>query len=517
LHCIYLVAGVRLFKKMRYDFHTKKFADKDVDANKLAIAGSDGDITWSELEKLVETISSQFKQLNIPKGHPVIIYGHKEYLFPAAMLACIHSSIPYVPIDKMYPIERINKIISVTESQVLINCSDEKNDFHLPIHISKKLEVTRHAAADFSDKIYGTATDPLQYIIFTSGSTGEPKGVQITKDASVAFTDWLINDYGYTANDIFINQAPFSFDLSLYDLMSTYAVGGSIVLNTAEVAKDQLLFLKRIALYQCTTWISTPSFVFTFLRNPDFCPEKLPHLKTFLFIGEEFPNRTAAALKKIFPQARLLNAYGPTEATVATTLIEITEDIIKNEPSLPIGYPMPGSELYIENPDEQTGEGELIIAGTHVSIGYFKNETLNEKKYFVHNGKRAFRTGDVAYFKGDVLFFIGRNDDQVKMHGFRIELNEINNVISEIPEIADAVTIPLKRNNEVKKIVSFITLKKTIEKDSIKQLVLKHTTNKLPYYMIPGDVAIVNELPYNTNHKIDKKQLIENYILQQTS
>ncbi len=502
---------------MRYDFLAKKFTDKNNQIDKLAVAGSDGDITWGELEILVEKIAAQLKKINVPQGHPVIIYGHKEYFFPAAMLACIHSSIPYVPIDKMYPLERINKIIAVTESQVLIDCSDEKIEFHLPVHINKKFEIATYATPDFSEKIYGTPDDPLQYIIFTSGSTGEPKGVQITKNASVAFTDWLINDYGYTQNDVFINQAPFSFDLSLYDLMSTYAVGGSIVLNTADVAKDQILFLNRIRDYKCTTWISTPSFVFTFLRNTDFSPEKLPYLKTFLFIGEEFPNRTAAALKKIFPQARLLNAYGPTEATVATTLIEITEDIIKNEPSLPIGYPMPGSELYIENPDEKTGEGELIIAGTHVSIGYFKNEELNAKKYFVHNGKRAFRTGDVAYFKGDVLFFIGRNDDQIKMHGFRIELNEINNVISELPEIADAVTVPLKRNNEVKKIISFITLKKMIEAGVAKELVLKHTTSKLPYYMIPGDVAIVNELPYNTNHKIDKKQLIDNYILQQTS
>lgn len=502
---------------MKYDFHKNKFIETDILSGKLAIAGSDGDIDWTTLKCKVEKLSAELKKLHIPIGHPVIIYGHKEYFFPLAILACIHSTIPYIPIDKVYPISRIKKIAEITGSQILINCSESILNVDLAVHININIESSVFRSPDFSDKIYGTIDDPLQYIMFTSGSTGEPKGVQITKNAALTFIDWVIKDYGFTGDDVFMNQAPFTFDISLYDILSTYALGATLVLNSEKLFKEQELFLKRISDYKCTIWNSTPSFVFLYLRNPEFKGENFPHIHTFLFIGEVLPNRTACILKENFKTARIFNAYGPTEATVATTLIEITEQIIKQYPSLPIGFSMPGSTLLIEKQLPEDKEGELIIVGDHVSIGYLKNETLNAQKFFIYEGKRAFKTGDLAYYENDMLFFIGRNDDQIKMHGFRIELSEINNVICSHLLVTDAVTVPLKRNNEVKKIVSFVKLKEFVAQNELKQQLIPFMENILPYYMIPGDIVIVNEFPYTISHKIDKNKLIEIYIFQQTN
>lgn len=500
---------------MRYDFHNKQFAETDTSPDKLAIAGSDKDISWNQLKERAEFLASELKRMNIPQGHPVIIYGHKEHTYLVAMLGCIHASIPYVPADIIYPTDRIRTIATKTGSQVLINCTDTKLDVDFPILFDKEFKVVKAETADFKDRIYGEASDPLQYIIFTSGSTGEPKGVQITRDAAIMFTDWLKNDYGFSGNEVFINQAPFTFDLSMYDVLSTFVTGGSIVLNKAELFKDPDAFLARIKKYNCTVWFSTPSFVFIYLRHPEFKKENLPSLKTFLFIGEELPNRTPKVLLQLFNESRVLNAYGPTEATVATTLIEITNEIIEKCPSLPIGYAMPGSKLWIDNKETGSKEGELIISGDHVSIGYFKDPELNAKKYFMHEGKRAFRTGDLAWYEGDVLFFTGRNDDQVKMHGFRIELTEISFALCKHEAVSEAVSIPLKRNTEVKKIVSYVILKK----DAIvsKEELIQFLEKSLPYYMIPGDIVIVNEFPYNNNHKIDKKKLADLYIETQTS
>ena len=128
----------------RFRFHLKKFVETEIFPEKIAIAGSDSDIDWETLKNQTLSLSVQFKNLGIPKGHPIIIYGHKEYLFPLAMLACIHSNIPYIPIDKIYPGDRIRKIIATTGSQVLINCSDENLNTFTAITINSKFESTNH-------------------------------------------------------------------------------------------------------------------------------------------------------------------------------------------------------------------------------------------------------------------------------------------------------------------------------------------------------------------------------------
>jgi D-alanine--poly(phosphoribitol) ligase subunit 1 len=227
------------------------------------------------------------------------------------------------------------------------------------------------------------------------------------------------------------------------------------------------------------------------------------------------PNRTCALLRELFPQTQLYNAYGPTEATVATTLIRITDAIIQQHPMLPVGYPMAGSDLFIEKQNEADKEGELIISGDHVSIGYFKNEALNAEKFFLHNGKRAFRTGDLAYFEDGLLFCIGRNDDQVKMNGFRIELNEISAVLCRHEAVSDAVTVALKRNNEVKKLISFVLLSSPENAEATMSSLVPFMGKIVPYYMIPGDIVAVDAFPHSVSHKIDKKQLIADYLQRQ--
>lgn len=501
---------------MKYDFHKKEFTETNVSPEKIAVAGSDKDISWKTLQLNTEILAAEFKKAGIPQGHPIIIYGHKEYFFPLAILACIHSNTTYIPIDKIYPIDRVRKIIEKTGSQVIINCSDENPGIAFPVIINSDLEIIINYQPDFTGKTYGDSEDPLQYIMFTSGSTGEPKGVQITRSSILTFNDWAMNDFGFNENDVFMNQAPFTFDVSLCDVLNSFSLGGTLVLNSTDIVKDQESFLSRIKKYNCSVWTSTPSFAFLFLRHPQFKQEMIPSLKTFLFMGEELPNRTCSILKTSFKNSRILNAYGPTEATIVTTLVEITDDVIKKYPSLPIGYPMPASELTIEKTSPESKEGELIIVGDHVSTGYFQNEEFTKQKFFIHNGKRAFKTGDLAYYENDMLFYLGRNDDQVKMHGFRIELNEISNVICRNTLIRDAVTVPLRRNNEVKKIVSFVTVKNTIEQSQLKEQLIPFLEKSLPYYMIPGDIIIVEEFPHSSSHKIDKSRLINDYILRQT-
>ena len=321
------------------------------------------------------------------------------------------------------------------------------------------------------------------------------------------FEKWLNSDFGLSKDSVFMNQAPFSFDLSVYELVGFLSLGATIVLNSKDTIENHLLYFERLKKYSCDVWVSTPSFISKLLLSSEFEEKNIKSLKTFLFCGEVLPSNTVKRIKNSFPSSIVLNTYGPTEATVATTLIEITSDILeKYSKNLPVGYVKENSKINLLDIDEQN-IGELEIVGDNVSIGYFKNEELNKQKFEKKYEKRSFRTGDFGYFEDGLLFFVNRKDELIKLHGFRIELGEIDKELLSDKMVSESITIPLKRGNDVAKIISFVIGSKSLDIE-----VLKHNISKnLPYYMIPSDIVVLDKFPYNSNHKIDKNELINIY------
>ena len=321
------------------------------------------------------------------------------------------------------------------------------------------------------------------------------------------FEKWLNSDFGLSKDSVFMNQAPFSFDLSVYELVGFLSLGATIVLNSKDTIENHLLYFERLKKYSCDVWVSTPSFISKLLLSSEFEEKNIKSLKTFLFCGEVLPSNTVKRIKNSFPSSIVLNTYGPTEATVATTLIEITSDILeKYSKNLPVGYVKENSKINLLDIDEQN-IGELEIVGDNVSIGYFKNEELNKQKFEKKYEKRSFRTGDFGYFEDGLLFFSNRKDELIKLHGFRIELGEIDKELLSDKMVSESITIPLKRGNDVAKIISFVIGSKSLDIE-----VLKHNISKnLPYYMIPSDIVVLDKFPYNSNHKIDKNELINFY------
>jgi D-alanine--poly(phosphoribitol) ligase subunit 1 len=474
---------------MRFDLEKLEFLECEIDKDKLAISGSDKDLTWGEFKKEVEILKEEILSYNLPQGHPIIIYGHKEAKFIISIVACMSLKMPYIPIDTIYPTERLNKVVNIVNSALLINLINNKIIFD---------ESKQNTNYDLDDQIV--------YIIFTSGSTGEPKGVQITKSAILDFRFWLKKDFAFKKNNIFMNQAPFSFDLSVYEVIGFLLFGGTIILNSREIIDNYLQYFKRLEKYNCNTWVSTPSFISKFLLSENFSQTNLSNLRQFIFCGEVLPPITVKKIHHNFSGSQILNTYGPTEATVATTILDVTPDIIKKYPKvLPIGFVKENTIIKLQDIDN--GIGELIIIGDNVSIGYFKNEKLNNEKFSIIDGKKAFKTGDYGYFEDNMLFFANRKDDLIKLHGFRIETVEIDTSLLNIKNINNAITIPLKRGSEVIKLITFIIADTKINIKEIKNSISK----LLPYYMIPSDIIQIDKLPYNANHKIDKKELINIY------
>lgn len=499
---------------MRFNIVTAKFEDQGVSPRKLAVAGSDRDLTWAALEAEATSLAGQIASFNLPAGTPVLIRGHKAADMVVAMVACMMLDLPYVPLDISIPDERVRGICAITGAQLAI---DTWGTFPADVAIAMELGVLRKGQpVNAAQHTFDRPGDPVRYVIFTSGSTGEPKGVPITREAAGSFLEWMVKDFGLSDSDVFVNQASLSFDLSVYELYTSLHLGASLLLNDAETAKDAPRFLSRISRYGGSVWVSTPTFAYLYLTDPGFTGDLLPSLHSFLFCGESLPTMTATRLLDRFPRSRVLNTYGPTEATVATTMINVTREALKKYGDMPVGYPKRDTVVRTVVPDGSTASkenpGEIEIIGRNVSIGYMGMDALNATKYFVENGIRGFRTGDYGWFMDGILFFSGRRDEQVKLNGFRIELGDIAAQMLLVPGVADAIAVPLRRGGEVKRIIGFVRAEPGKQVNELKPLVHAHLIERLPLYMVPADLVFIEAFPVNSSHKTDRQALIDFYL-----
>jgi D-alanine--poly(phosphoribitol) ligase subunit 1 len=491
---------------MRFCFDSKAFVENNIEPNHLALIDVQRELTWTKFEAEVNDFCDFF-ELNSwhnRKG-PVIIYGHKQAEVVIAIYAMMKMEIPYIPIDVIFPTQRLEIIKNTANVGLIVNTSG------IPLNLENTTEVmisnnTFDIVQTYNDidtNESANVTDPLVYIIFTSGSTGEPKGVQITSEAIQSFTKWMRHDFGFTPKDVFINIALFSFDLSVYELMTFGAIGATLLLNDKDVSEQPEILLNRIEKYSGTIWVSTPSFCLSYSRIET--DKRFSSINYFLFCGETLPHSLASILLNKFPKSIIYNTYGPTEATVATTQVIINQEILDLYNPLPVGYPKRDSKLLIEN-------DEIVIIGDNVSIGYLNRPELNIEKFLLIENQRAYRTGDCGFIQDGMLFFNARTDNQVKLHGYRIELDEITAKLNDIPFIIQAETIALRRNGEVKKIVSLIQVIVEAELTNINQRIESELKKSLPMYMIPSDFKVIEKIPLNQNGKADKKEMEKLYL-----
>jgi D-alanine--poly(phosphoribitol) ligase subunit 1 len=497
---------------MFFNLYKNEFELQNIDKNKLAFIGSDGEVTWEKFEEIVALLILNINSLELPKGYPVFIYGHKQVLFPASIIACLTTEHPFIPIDELYPEERIHEIMEETGTNVLIDCSSSyKNPDIITLSFkAKQIEILNNNILSTKSNTPVYNKNPLAYILFTSGSTGKPKGVLIRKQSVLSLIDWIQSKaFEMSKTDVFVNQAPFSFDVSLFDTFATLSYGATMIMVSKELASKPNIFKETLSKYKATFWTSTPSFIYIYQREEWFNDKVLPHLKKFLFAGELLVPTIVKKVHLQFSSSKVWNAFGPTEATVITTLLEIDENIINSYPILPIGYSKPQSKMItLPNDANKDNLGELVIVGENVAEGYLNRPNQTSNQFYIHKNKKAYKTGDLGYIKDGLIFCLGRNDDQIKFNGYRIELEEINKKIISFGNIDEVKTVGLVRNNKVTKIVAMYQAIEKINPSELKG----YLSEKLPYYMIPSDFLKINQFPMNDSGKINRNKLQEFYI-----
>ena len=468
--------------------------------NAIAHISGDTRLTYGELRRRSDALAAHLRKRFGNDRSPIAVLGHREPEMLIAFLGAVKSRRPYVPLDTVFPQQRIDKILAISRPALLLTPED----------------VTKlSSSAPFVPATRVQRGDPF-YILFTSGSTGEPKGVIITLGCLEHFVAWMHGEQKFVPlGETFLNTAPFSFDLSVMDLYCSLTTGSTLFSISRDLVANPKMLYRALGNSGATTWVSTPSFAQMCLVEEKFAEGMLPRIRRFLFCGETLPAQTAARLLERFPRAQVWNMYGPTEATVATTSVRIDRSILEKYSALPVGRAMPGTDVFIANRAGETlpanEQGEIVVAGPNVSLGYLERPDLTAAVFFDHCGQRAYRTGDQGRLDDALLFFEGRMDSQLKLSGYRIEPGDVEANLLALPSVREAVVTPVIKNGAAQSLAAFVVLSSQTERShfELTQSLRRQLAERLPVYMLPRKFVFRDAFPLTANGKVDRARLAQ--------
>lgn len=447
--------------------------------DRIAYIHNGNEITYGTLWQRANEYASLLRRQG---SGAVIIYGHKSIDMLVSMVACIISQRTYIPVDIYMPVSRISDIIKLTSAQLLI--ANES------ITIDRIESCCPEGLLRFKDRAENCCSSENIYTIFTSGSTGIPKGVPISNENLNNFVDWISSIEPFNAyNGIRVaNQASFSFDLSVADIFYSLCNGHTLVGMDSEIQKDFGALYNFFLLNRIELTVTTPTFMKLCLLIKEFNSTNLPFIKCMYFCGEQLEASVVRKLRQRFPDCKIVNAYGPTEATSAVSAALIGDDDIALDDLLPVGdVDTFATQISIE-------KDEIILSGKSVFGGYLGTE---ENLDF-------YSTGDIGYIKNGKLYCKGRKDSQIKFKGYRIELYDVENNLKSLNGVFDAAVIAkYSASGNVNKIAAYIVCEESLTVAGIKEALRQ----RLPDYMIPSQITILDSLPLNENKKIDRRKL----------
>lgn len=485
----------------------------------IAIICGEHELSYKDLNSK----ANQLARILIAKGvgpeDRVGICLNRSVEMIVCLLGILKSGAAYLPLDPTYPDERLAFIISdawpclviveddtrqrLVSAELTTLCLDlngfvEGQSF-CPIHnITNEDRVSPHS--------FGNAA----YIIYTSGSTGRPKGVIGTHQGACNMLQATTGLYQFNDTDRWTFFHSLSFDFSVWEIFGCASTGGTLYVIPYLLSRSPDLFLEYITAHDITIISQTPSSAYQIFPRHSVCISSLGKLRAIIFGGEALDSSKLAEL----PSISLLNMYGITEVTVHATLFEI-QDYINTGASDPIGRALPGLRIYVLDthlcavpPDIV---GELYIAGAGLARGYFGRSALTSERFvacpFGGKGDRMYRTGDLACWRPDgVLSFVGRADQQVKIRGFRIEPGEVESALSSIAGVGQSVVIAREDRPGDKRLVGYAVPTETShppDSAALRQLL----SERLPHYMVPTAIIIIDTLPLTFNGKLDWKAL----------
>ena len=498
----------------------------------LALSAGEISISYGGLAALAQRISAWLRSQARGRGlSRVGILASRSLEAYAGILGTLWSGAAYVPINPKIPEERLIQLFRLTRLDALIVdaaglvcCQGRVAQFcpRLVLAGYPEAEVRVSVASsaiqladyrdlpefDPEDKPCVVRAGDLAYVMFTSGTTGVPKGVMVTAGNVRQLITVLQKRYRLRADDRVSQAFELTFDLSVFDMFMAWNAGAALYVIPAGQLMGPAKFIKDKRL---TSWFSVPSTAAFMQRMRMLVPAAFPELRLSLFCGEPLPLASARAWQAAAPNSIVDNLYGPTEATVACTVQRLSEPpkVTESRGILAIGHPFPGTEAAVVdsdlNPTPLGDPGELVLAGAQLAAGYWDDPELTATRFPEVRGKRWYRTGDLVFQDAELTFHhLGRIDNQIKVLGNRVELEEVDAHLREIAgtDLVAAVAWPIHAGSAAG-IVAF-QCGSSVSPQALREAMQK----RVPGYMVPHQIREIETMPLSSSGKIDRKALV---------
>ena len=496
----------------------------------IAVVFEQQQLTYRELNSRANKIAHHLQALGVKPEVLVGICVERSVEMVVGLLGILKAGGAYVPLDPDYPQERLSYMLS--DSQVPVLLTQQRLVARLPQHqaVVICLEKESEHIAQYSrdNPVSGVLATHLADVIYTSGSTGKPKGVMVTHSGLCNLAQAQIQMFDLLPSSRVLQFASFSFDASISEVVMALGSGATLYLATKDSLLPSAGLIQLLRDYGITHVTLPPSALAV------MPVEELPVLQTMIVAGEAY---SVELMRQWSVGRRFFNAYGPTEATVCTTVAQCTDS--DRCLHLPIGHPIPNTQVYILDSYLQPVPvgvlGELHIGGAGLARGYLNRPDLTEEKFIANPFNddpqdRLYKTGDLARYLSDGnIEYLGRIDHQVKIRGFRIELGEIEAALSQHPDVSQTVVIAREDVPGDKRLVAYVVShltpqtpdrSKCLRESDGKAIAKLHTENisvgndlrnflkqKLPDYMVPSSFVFLNTLPLTPNGKVDRRAL----------
>lgn len=492
-------------------------------------------LNYGELDAASNAIARTLIAAGVERGDRVGVYMTKRIEAIACIYGVLKAGAAYVPLDPKAPVSRVALVANDCALAAMLTTADLAAKAVPEIETPPKLlvligEEEEEAmvvgnlgcdATRYVDVVADSgAIDPevpvididLAYILYTSGSTGIPKGVMLTHRNALTFVQWCAETIGVSPDDRLANHAPLHFDLSVFDLYLAAFGGSTVVLIPEREAFFGASLASIIDQERITIWYSVPSALRLLTKAAK--PGSLASLRTVVFAGEVYPTPALRELRERIPHAEFWNLYGPTETNVCTYYK--VEQLPPDEETIPIGRTCSNTTVFAVDPDGRAAgvgqEGELYVRGATVMKGYWgqpaKSAEVLVPDPLSHPSDLVYRTGDLVKLRPDGNYqFLGRRDHQIKSRGYRIELGDIESALSTHLDLDESVVVSVPHDEWGCAVVAWVTPRDGVEVTEIG--IRRHLASRLPKYMVPASIRVVEQLPKTSTGKIDRPLLTE--------
>jgi amino acid adenylation domain-containing protein/non-ribosomal peptide synthase protein (TIGR01720 family) len=485
----------------------------------VAVIFDDKHLTYQELNHRANQLAHYLQTLGVGPEVLVGICVERSLEMIVGLLGILKAGGAYVPLDPVYPVERLSFMLS--DSQVSVLLTQQKLLENLPTSKAHLVcldkdwkEISQYSHENLVNNV---TPDNLAYVIYTSGSTGQPKGVMVQHQSLVSFTETIKGEYGITSDDRILQFASISFDAAAEEIYPCLTSAATLVLRTDEMLASVPAFLQKCRDWSLTVLDLPTAYWHQWMAELETTNLAVPESLRLVIIGGEQASSEKVAIcqQRVDQGIQLVNSYGPTEATIVSTIYKLSSSASVNiSQYTPIGRAIANVKTYVLDQHLQLVPigvtGELYIGGANLARGYLNRPDLTEEKFIFNpfdksKESRLYKTGDlVRYLPDGNIEFLGRVDEQVKIRGFRIEIGEIEAVLSQHPQLRQTAVIVREDQPGNKRLVAYVVPKQ--EQVTANEL-RRFLKEKLPDFMVPGAFVNLETLPLTPNGKVDRRAL----------